>query len=208
VSFNGGRGGIVARPTAEETAAVNQRHVPETEAQVQHVQHSRSVPGLHATENKGKPSVLATTRPETSRPQESAPRGGETARLPPSDAREPERSRETPRPRSQPIPQAERPPGNPNGAHAEDERSNEHARPEERGGPHEPARPEQHARPEEDARPEQHAHPEQHAPREQRNDAPGPSRPENRPQTTPQPGNERAPKAHEPEGHAKEPEDN
>ncbi len=64
VSYHGGNGGIVARPTAPEAAAAQQRHVQETQVQAQHVQHARAMPELHAAQNNGKPPVLATARPD------------------------------------------------------------------------------------------------------------------------------------------------
>lgn len=63
-SYNGGRGGIVARPTARETSAAREKHLAATAAQQQHLRLARSMPELHAAENGGKPPVLATDRPE------------------------------------------------------------------------------------------------------------------------------------------------
>src|SRR5271155_5618776 len=44
VSYNGGNGGIEARPTAQEEAAASERHLPPAAAQTQHVQAARSNP--------------------------------------------------------------------------------------------------------------------------------------------------------------------
>ena len=168
VSFNGGKDGIVARPTAAETAAVKQSHVPETEQQTEHALHARSIPELHATQNNGKPPVLAMTRPAAPRAQDARPRGSESARLPPSNAREPERSRDAERahPLPAPQPRLERP-GGPSGAGVEDGRPSEHARPET------------------------HARPEEHR------DTPTAPQPSDRTQTRQQSGNEHASKPHQ-----------
>jgi len=63
VSFNGGEGGVSARPTARDQAAEQQRHIPPVAVQTQHVQAARSNPQMRAEANKGKPAVAATSRP-------------------------------------------------------------------------------------------------------------------------------------------------
>ncbi len=63
VSYNGGNGGITARPTAAEEAAANERHVPPVAAQTQHIQEARSNPELRASANQGKPPIAATQKP-------------------------------------------------------------------------------------------------------------------------------------------------
>ena len=63
VSYNGGSGGISARPTREEEAAARERHVPPVAAQTQHVQAARTNPELRASSNHGRPPVAATPRP-------------------------------------------------------------------------------------------------------------------------------------------------
>jgi hypothetical protein len=63
VSFNGGTGGVNARPTTQEEAAAHQRHIPPVAAQTQHVQAARSNPEFRASANHGKPPVAATSRP-------------------------------------------------------------------------------------------------------------------------------------------------
>jgi hypothetical protein len=63
VSFNGGHGGIDARPTHEEEAFEHERHVGPVEAQVRHVDAARANPSLRASENHGKPAIAATSRP-------------------------------------------------------------------------------------------------------------------------------------------------
>ncbi|AXC10566.1 Glycoprotein X precursor [Acidisarcina polymorpha] len=62
-SFNGGTGGIQARPTAQEQAAVRENHVPPTTIQQQHVTQAQTNPQLRASVNGGKPAIAATARP-------------------------------------------------------------------------------------------------------------------------------------------------
>jgi hypothetical protein len=63
VSYNGGTGGIEARPTSEQLAAANQRHIPAVQAQMQHTQAARSNPAQRAGVNHGKPAIAATAKP-------------------------------------------------------------------------------------------------------------------------------------------------
>jgi hypothetical protein len=63
VSYNGGSGGIEARPTPEQQSAERERHVPPVAAQTQHVQAARSNPQLRASANQGRPPIAATARP-------------------------------------------------------------------------------------------------------------------------------------------------
>lgn len=63
VSFNGGNGGIDARPTPREEAAEHGRHIPPVAAQLQHAQAARGNPELRASVNLGKPAIAATARP-------------------------------------------------------------------------------------------------------------------------------------------------
>ncbi|MBB5316924.1 YXWGXW repeat-containing protein [Tunturibacter empetritectus] len=63
VSYNGGRGGIAARPTSEEEAVAHERHIAPVQSQVQHLQTARSNPQLRASANQGRPPIAATARP-------------------------------------------------------------------------------------------------------------------------------------------------
>jgi hypothetical protein len=63
VSYNGGEGGITARPTPQQQEAERERHLPPAAAQEQHVQAARGNPELRASANHGKPPVAATARP-------------------------------------------------------------------------------------------------------------------------------------------------
>ena len=63
VSYNGGPGGIKARPRPEDEAAARERHMPPVAVQKQHFQAARGNPQLRASANHGKPPVAATARP-------------------------------------------------------------------------------------------------------------------------------------------------
>jgi len=63
VSYNGGNGGVMARPSAHDEQVQSQRHIPPVAAQTQHVQAARSNPQMRAEANQGKPPVAATSRP-------------------------------------------------------------------------------------------------------------------------------------------------
>jgi len=62
VSFNGGHGGIQARPAAAELAAQHEQHLPPVAAQQQHVEAAKANPALRAAANHGHPPVAATAR--------------------------------------------------------------------------------------------------------------------------------------------------
>jgi hypothetical protein len=63
VSYNGGNGGINARPTPEEEAAAHETHIPPVTVQTQQVQAARADPQLRASVNRGRPPIAATPRP-------------------------------------------------------------------------------------------------------------------------------------------------
>jgi hypothetical protein len=63
VSYNGGNGGISARPRPEEEAAARERHIPAVTAQTQHAQAARTNPEQRASRNHGTPPVAATPKP-------------------------------------------------------------------------------------------------------------------------------------------------
>jgi len=63
VSYNGGPGGLNARPTPQEEAAARERHLPPVPVQTQHMQQARSSPQQRASVNKGKPEIAATPKP-------------------------------------------------------------------------------------------------------------------------------------------------
>ena len=63
VSYNGGEGGVVARPRPEDEAAEHDRHIAPIAAQTQHIQEARGNRELRASVNQGKPPIAATARP-------------------------------------------------------------------------------------------------------------------------------------------------
>jgi hypothetical protein len=63
VSYNGGAGGLSARPNAMEQKASQAKHVPRTSAQVQHVQTASTNHELYESVNHGKPAIAATAKP-------------------------------------------------------------------------------------------------------------------------------------------------
>jgi hypothetical protein len=63
VSFNGGTGGVTARPTAAEQAAARAPHRPATAVQVQHRQAALASQPLSASVSHGKPGITATSKP-------------------------------------------------------------------------------------------------------------------------------------------------
>jgi len=62
VSYNGGRGGIEARPRPQDEAAARGRHIGPVAAQTEHVRAARGNPELRASTNHGRPPVAATGR--------------------------------------------------------------------------------------------------------------------------------------------------
>ena len=78
VSYNGGRGGIEARPTHEEEAAEHERHLPPDQNQIRHEEAARSNRDLRNSVNHGRPPVTATPRPGEFNGHEGAPKGETT----------------------------------------------------------------------------------------------------------------------------------
>ncbi len=63
VSYNGGQGGIVMRPTSQEERVVHERHFPPARPQEQNRAMARSNPEFRASTNHGRPAVAATAHP-------------------------------------------------------------------------------------------------------------------------------------------------
>ncbi len=74
VSFNGGSGGVAARPNAAQLAAERDHHVGFTPGQREHEQKARGDNSLRASVNGGRPPIAATQKP-ASEPQRSAAAG-------------------------------------------------------------------------------------------------------------------------------------
>jgi hypothetical protein len=90
VSYNGGNGGINARPTAEEESYGRERHIAPVAVQTQHIQEARSNPQLRASANQGKPPIAATAKPGDFRSGAVAARqAGGAYKAPPANAARP-----------------------------------------------------------------------------------------------------------------------
>src|SRR5690348_3584819 len=63
VSYNGGQGGLTARPTAQEEAFSREAHVRPTALQQRHENTARANPAMRASTNQGRPAIAATPRP-------------------------------------------------------------------------------------------------------------------------------------------------
>jgi len=62
-SFNGGTGGVIAKPTAAELAAARQKHTQPTAAQQRQVQLASRYKAMFASVNHGAPAIAATQKP-------------------------------------------------------------------------------------------------------------------------------------------------
>lgn len=76
VSYNGGPGGVQARPRPQDEAAARERHLPPAAPQMQHRQTARSNPELHASANRGRPPIAATPKPADFRDRVPAKQAG------------------------------------------------------------------------------------------------------------------------------------
>src|ERR1700692_1892332 len=63
VSYNGGHGGIEARPTRQDERAMHERHVAPLSMQGQDEHIARENRPEFARENQGRPAIAATARP-------------------------------------------------------------------------------------------------------------------------------------------------
>jgi hypothetical protein len=118
VSFNGGPGGVTARPTDREITAEHQRRITMTAEQTQHQQAASTNRTLHASVNHGRPDVAASVRPG-----QFNGRGGVESGRPSSPNRPSESPKETNRPANGERSNRDRPPSlRPPNAPALDER--------------------------------------------------------------------------------------
>jgi hypothetical protein len=111
VSYNGGSGGVSARPTAEEQQAAHQPHTAATSAQTQQREAAGSRRDLLASVNNGKPAIAATVRPnDFSSHVVSASSAGGPVHAAPASERAPaatfNHARDIPRPTPVPEPAA------------------------------------------------------------------------------------------------------
>jgi hypothetical protein len=64
VSYNGGEGGLRAKPTEQQQAFAHEKHVGPTTLQTAHVKMASQDPSLRESNNKGLPPIAATSRPD------------------------------------------------------------------------------------------------------------------------------------------------
>lgn len=69
VSYNGGRGGIVARPNTQELAVQRAHHVNATPVQVQHQHFASQNRAAFSRANQGRPAITAVPHPLTAAPR-------------------------------------------------------------------------------------------------------------------------------------------
>lgn len=101
VSFNGGPGGIVARPTRAQMVAAHERHIAFTSMQQRQQRMAFANRSLRADYNHGRPSIAATARPAVFRGNGAfAARGAAGARFAPNRARAQQRFAGRPQARS------------------------------------------------------------------------------------------------------------
>jgi hypothetical protein len=188
VSYNGGPGGTMVRPTAEQEAAARERHVAPTSVQMQHEHAASTNRAMLASVNQGRPPVAATPKPAefSGRGVIAASPAGVPYKAPENRAAPPRASgpennlpqRENER-RMNPAPRPEvpRPPN-------VSERENA-ARGENNPHPQREVRPETPAYPQREARPENERHPgkepPQNKPTHSDRRTPPPNRDEDRP---------------------------
>ena len=121
VSYNGGNGGINARPTAQEQAAVRERHIAPVSAQVQQERTARSDRQQWASVNHGMPAVAATPKPggfkdkgvvttrEAGGPYKPAPRPENNTSRPANNSPRPENNVSRPAIHPNDLPRVDRP---------------------------------------------------------------------------------------------------
>jgi hypothetical protein len=137
VSYNGGNGGINARPTREEEAATHERHIPPVATQVQHFQAARANPELRASVNRGKPPVAATPRPGEFRGGVVPAKEAGAPYNPPANrgGNQPRNNASVPRPGNDVARPENNVPRPPNASHAKDIQPHERPAPPNTGNP-------------------------------------------------------------------------
>lgn len=105
VSYNGGRGGIMARPTRDDRFAERERRMGPIRGQLNQERMARGMPRMRWSENHGRPDIAATPRPERFRDRNTsrATRSGgvyrpeRTRRVEPRRSNQPRRFERQPR---------------------------------------------------------------------------------------------------------------
>ncbi|MEO8525720.1 MAG: adenylate cyclase [Caldimonas sp.] len=187
VSFNGGQGGLMARPDRDERLANAEHHFAPTSLQQQHERVAMSTPGQRASFNHGAPTLAAMPRPGGAhdpgvthapeamrgRPgQERPPHGvppprrelarGEVAPAQSQHDRRGDRPEVTGRPGPGPAQQQMQPRGQPQAHSQPQPQAHAHAQPQaQQMQPHVQQQPQQQGQPHGQAQPQQHAQPQQ-----------------------------------------------
>jgi len=98
ISYNGGPGGIQARPTSQQLAAERGRHIDATSDQVRNEQAARNDRAQFASVNHGQPAVGATPRPGAFNAREATPASQSAVNRPTTYANAANNARQVPRP--------------------------------------------------------------------------------------------------------------
>jgi len=107
ISYNGGRGGVNARPTHEQEMLGHEHHFEATNMQREHERGAGSNRGFLASENHGRPAIAATSRPgEFHGPRVEPARVGGSSYRPP-ETRTISRPENRPRSDDRPMPREE-----------------------------------------------------------------------------------------------------
>ena len=190
VSYNGGRGGIEARPTPQELAVVHETRIPPVAAQFQHAREaSANRAQFAAPGGRAQPAALVASRPIATPYQAPAARPPASSILPPAHSTPlrlaPQQNGTA---NERPVPQTARVPENRPVPQQAPQQSQRPAAVEQPQARPEPSRPAPQARPE-PSRPAPQARPEPSRPAPQAR--PEPSRPRHRlvpsPPATPPP---------------------
>jgi YXWGXW repeat-containing protein len=182
VSYNGGTGGVTARPSQTEQAAVREQHIAPTGEQTQHEHVSGSNRALLASANHGQPPIAATPKAGVFSGRDVVAARGATPNA--RGAERPVNAAPNARSEGRPSPRGETPGATPR-SNTERPAERPAARPAERPQPERPAeRPAQ--RPAERPQPQQPRARPNNAPEPRANTAPKPS---NRPEPREKGGN-------------------
>jgi hypothetical protein len=107
VSFNGGRGGVVAAPTPQESLAASEPHVPPTQLQRNQIRAASVEPQQFRAANQGKPAVAAMPRPGAFNAKDVVPaKAAGAAQVAP----QPGQNAQPPAPGEQKLPPGAKPP--------------------------------------------------------------------------------------------------
>jgi hypothetical protein len=128
VSYNGGQGGVVAKPTAQESLAASEPHVPPTQQQRNQIRAASIEPQQFRATNQGKPAVAAMPRPGAFKGKDVVPAKAagtaEVAPQPGQNAQPPAPGEQKPPPGAKPPAAAPKPEEKPAAAEKPEEKPN------------------------------------------------------------------------------------